>query len=148
MSYFIFLKNLDNVEGTLYRVAENQSDLNNLNISQSCYKIIEDSQYNFNLIKYGDKIPLKYNNDVITYVDGQNLYKNKIELGVYLESFKNAINNFLISNVSHSLFNRWNNYYNQLNNLNLDSITYPLNKSLEQYFDDLGQPSYSILQIP
>jgi hypothetical protein len=148
MSYFIFLKNLDNVEGTLYRVAENQSDLNNLNISQSCYKIIEDSQYNFNLIKYGDKIPLKYNNDVITYVDGQNLYKNKIELGVYLEYFKNIINNFLIYNQSHLLFNRWNNYYNQLNNLNLDSITYPLNKSLEQYFDDLGQPSYSILQIP
>jgi hypothetical protein len=148
MSYFIFLKNLDNVEGTLYRVAENQSDLNNLNISQHCYKIIEDSQFNFNLIKYGNKIPLKYNNNVITYADVENSDKNKIELSVYLENFKNIINNFLIYNQSHLLFNRWNNYYNQLNNLNLDSITYPLNKSLEQYFDDLGQPSYSILQIP
>jgi hypothetical protein len=36
----------------------------------------------------------------------------------------------------------------QLNNLNLDSITYPLNKSLEQYFNDLGQPSLNPLQIP
>jgi hypothetical protein len=36
----------------------------------------------------------------------------------------------------------------QLNNLNLDSITYPLNKSLEQYFSDLGQTSLNPLQIP
>jgi hypothetical protein len=40
------------------------------------------------------------------------------------------------------------NYYTQLNNLNLDNITYPLNKSLEQYLSDLGQPSYNILQLP
>jgi hypothetical protein len=33
MSFFIFLNNLDNVEGTLYSIAENQSDLNNLNIN-------------------------------------------------------------------------------------------------------------------
>ena len=51
MVYFIFGKNLDNIEGTIYRIAENQSDLNNLNILQSDYKIIEDSQSNFNLVK-------------------------------------------------------------------------------------------------
>jgi hypothetical protein len=148
MSYFIFSKNLDNIEGTLYRVAENQSDLNNLNIFQPDYKIIEDSQFNFNLIKYGDKIPLKYNNNVITYVEGQNLYTNKIELGFYLESFKNQIKQFTDNNPNHPLFSRWDSYYNQLNNFNFDSITYPLNKSLEQHFSDLGQPSYSILQVP
>ncbi len=32
MSFFIFLKNMDNIEATLYKVAENQSDLNNYNI--------------------------------------------------------------------------------------------------------------------
>ena len=41
MSYFIFLKNLDNVSNSLYKIAENQSDLNNINIDQSQYKIIE-----------------------------------------------------------------------------------------------------------
>jgi hypothetical protein len=39
MSYFIFVKDLNNVEGTIYRIAENQDDLNNLNITQSIYKI-------------------------------------------------------------------------------------------------------------
>jgi hypothetical protein len=148
MSYFIFLKNLDNIEGTIYRVAENQFDLNNLNIIQSAYKIIEDSELNFNLIKYGNKNISKYNNNVITYVDQTNLYKNKIELDVYLESLKNQIKNFLDNNQSHPLFNRWNDYFNQLNSLNTDTIIYPLNKSLEQYFNDLRQPSYNILQLP
>jgi hypothetical protein len=148
MSYFIFSKNLDNVEGTLYRVAENQSDLNNLNIVTSAYKIIEDSQSNFNLVKFGNKIPNKYNNDIITYVDHTFSFKDKNELHNYVNNFKEQIKQFTDNNPNHPLFNRWNDYFNQLNNLNLDSITYPLNKSLEQYFNDLGQPSYSILQVP
>ena len=32
MSFFIFFKNCDNKNGVLYRIAENQNDLNNLNI--------------------------------------------------------------------------------------------------------------------
>ena len=148
MAYFIFSKNLDNTEGTLYRVAENQSDLNNLNIIQSDYKIIEDSQSNFNLVKYGNKLPIKYNNNLITYIDQTFYFKNKNELQNYINSFKEQIKKFTENNLNHPLFDLWNTYYNQLNNLNLDSITYPLNKSLEQYFNDLGQPSFNILQIP
>jgi mRNA-degrading endonuclease YafQ of YafQ-DinJ toxin-antitoxin module len=147
MSYFIFLKDLDNVEGTLYRIAENQSDLNNLNISQTIYKIIEDSQSNFNLVKFGNKSVTKYSNNVITYVDQENLFTSKEQLKNHIDNLKNQIKQFTDNNPNHPLFSRWNNYYNQLNTLNLDSITYPLNKSLEQYFNDLGQPSYNILQL-
>jgi mRNA-degrading endonuclease YafQ of YafQ-DinJ toxin-antitoxin module len=147
MSYFIFLKDSDNVEGTLYRIAENQSDLNNLNISQTIYKIIEDSQSNFNLVKFGNKCVTKYSNNVITYVDQENLFRSKEQLKNHIDNLKNQIKQFTDNNPNHPLFSRWNNYYNQLNNLNLDSITYPLNKSLEQYFNDLGQPSYNILQL-
>jgi hypothetical protein len=147
MSYFIFLKNQNNEEGTLYKIAENEFDLNNLNIFQSDYKIIEESQANFNDVKLGIKNVLKYNNNEITYIlDRCNFDKNSLQKHVY--SFKNNINNFLENNLNHPLFNRWNNYYNQLNSLNLDNITYPLNKSLEQYFNDLGQPSLNILQLP
>jgi mRNA-degrading endonuclease YafQ of YafQ-DinJ toxin-antitoxin module len=147
MSYFIFLKDSDNVEGTLYRIAENQSDLNNLNISQNIYKIIEDSQSNFNLVKFGNKNVTKYSNNVITYVDQENLFRSKEQLKNHIDNLKNQIKQFTDNNPNHPLFSRWNNYYNQLNTLNLDSITYPLNKSLEQYFNDLGQPSYNILQL-
>jgi len=148
MSYFIFLKNQDNLEGVLYRIAENEFDLNNLNIFQSDYKIIQESQTNFNDVKLGIKNVLKYNNNTITYIDNINLFTEKKQLQNYIDNFKNNINNFLENNLNHPLFNRWNNYYNQLNFLNLDNITYPLNKSLEQYFSDLGQPSLNILQVP
>ena len=147
MSYFIFVKDSDNIEGTLYCIAENEYDLNNLNIDKSVYKIIEDSQSNFNLVKYGNK-SVKYNNNTLIYSDQIFLFKNKIDLEGYIVDIKNPIKNFTKANLNHPSFNIWNNYYNQLNSLDLNTITYPLNKSLEQYFNDLGQPSLNLLQIP
>jgi len=148
MSYFIFLKNLDNVYGTISRIAENESDLNSLNIEKTHYKIIETSQSNFDLIKYGNKYPSKYNNDDIIFEDVVSIFNTKKELQDSIYFFKQHIKKFLDNNPNHSLFNRWSNYYNQLNNLNLNNITYPLNISLEQYFKDQGQNSLSPLQLP
>jgi hypothetical protein len=148
MSYFIFTKNSENIENTCYKIAENQSDLNNLNINQESFKIIEETELNFNLVKYGNKIPLKYIDNTITYNTGEIRFKSKDFLQKNIENFKKQIKQFTDNNPNHSLLNRWNSYHNQLNNLNLDLITYPLDKSLEQYFNDLGQPSYNILQIP
>jgi hypothetical protein len=148
MSYFIFSKNFNNVEGIIYRIAENQSDFNNLNIDASFYKVIESSQENFESVKYGLKYVSKYIDDSIYFLDQSVVFKNKEELFDYVDNVKKQIKQFTDNNLNHSLYNRWNDYYNQLNNLNLDSTTYPLNKSLEQYFNDLGQPSLNILQLP
>ena len=152
MSYFIFSKNLNDIEGTLHKIAENQSDLNNLNITLSDYKIIEDSQENFNAVKFGTKYPLKYNNNVISFdtveiVEGKGLF-NKDQLQSYVNNYKILIKQFTDNNPNNPLFNKWDNYYNQLNSFDLNTITYPLNKSLEQYFNDLGQPSLNPLQLP
>jgi hypothetical protein len=148
MSYFIFLKNFENVTGSLYKIAENESDLNSLNINKADYKIIEDSQENFNNVKYGIKSVEKYINDTITYSDIQTIFANKEDLKSFIDNIQTNIKSFLKSNQNHSQFNKWNNYYIQLKNLNLNNIVFPLNKSLEQYFYDLGQPSYNILQLP
>jgi hypothetical protein len=149
MSYFIFQKKSDNILGTLYKIAENIDDLNNLNIIKSDYKIIEDSQNNFLDVKFGLKYPSSYNeSSIINYQVTYIYFQNKEFLNNYINNNKNAIMQFLNFNTNHSLFEKWKNYYNQLNNLNLDSITYPLNKSLEQYFNDLQQPSLNPLQLP
>ena len=149
MSFFIFIKDFDNISGSfLYKIAENQNDLNNLNINQSDYKIIEDSQENFNAVKYRTKSISKYNNNEIFYNNDTPKFLNKEKLQEHINGSFAAINDFLYSNKNHSQYNQWNNYKNQLNSLNLNSIEYPLNKSLEQYFYDLGQPSYNILQLP
>jgi hypothetical protein len=148
MSFFIFGKNLDNVDATLYRIAENQENLNNLNIDLLSYKIIEDTQENFNAVKFGTKSISKYNGDIITYINITLSYKDKVSLSNYIEDFKNRIKEFTDNNKNYPSLSVWNNYYNQLNLLNLDNITFPLNQSLEQYFNDLGQPSLSPLQLP
>ena len=148
MAYFIFTKNLDDVEGTLYRIAENQSDLNNLNITQSNYKIIEDSQLNFDSVKYGNKTAIKYDNNNITYIDNISLFTEKKLLQKHIDDFKNIIKQFTDNNKNHPLLNLWSNYINQLDSLNLDNITYPLNKSLEQYFKDQNKESLNALQLP
>jgi len=150
MAYFVFGKNLDNINNTIYRIAENENDLNNLNVTQSDYKIIEDSQSNFNLVKFMNKFPEKYVSNTITYIDQipTIAFPSKKELQEYVNNFKQNIKQFTDNNLNHPLFDRWNNYYNQLNTLNLDTVSYPLNKSLEQYFNDLGQTSLNPLQIP
>lgn len=148
MAYFIFSKNLDNITGTLSRIAENEYDYNNLNITPDVYKIIQVNLTDFNNVKYGSKFVIKYNNNEIFYENQLITFQEKINLQDYIEIQKKIIKQFTDNNANHALLTRWNNYYTQLSNLNLDNITFPLNKSLEQYFNDLGQPSFHILQIP
>ena len=147
MTYFIFLNNFDDKEWAIYKIAENESDFNNLNIDKNSYKIINDSVDNFNNVKYGIQWPVKYNNNKIIYEELSYAF-SKIELEKYIENFKKNIQGFINNNYNHPLLNKWINYSNQLNSLNLDTIDYLLNKSLEQYFYDLGQPSLHPLQLP
>lgn len=149
MAYFICNKNLPEIEGTLCKIAENQSDLNNLNINPSDYNIINVVQNDFDNIKYGKKLFGSYNEtNIITYLDLSIAFGSKEDLDNYINSFKNRINDFLINNKQHPLFQKWNSYLAQLKNLNTASLNYPINKSLEQYFKDLGQSSLNPLQLP
>jgi hypothetical protein len=148
MSFIIFNQNLDNVNGSLFKIAENESDLNNLNIIKSDYKIIEVTTSDFNDVKLKKKVPLKYSNNVIFYETLNISFLNKEYVDIEKKFIAEMIKPFLNSNSNHVLFNKFNDYYNQLNNLNSSNIEYPLNKSLEQYFNDLEQPSFNILQVP
>lgn len=148
MAYFIFNKIDGDLSGCLYRIAENNNDLNNINVNINDYKIIEDNNVSFEDIKLNKKIFNKYINNSMTFLDQSIVFENKKELSDYVDTVKKKIKEFTDNNLNHPLYNNWNNYYNQLNSLNLDNITYPLNKSLEQYFKDLGQISLNTLQLP
>ena len=134
--------------GTLFKIAENQADLDNLNINKDDYKIIEDNQENFNSIKFNIKFTEKYNGNTIIYIDHGAVSFEKQQLATYINNFKNSIKQFLDNNPNHPLFSRWNDYNNQLSNLNLSTIEFPLNKSLEKYFSDINKPSFHPLQLP
>lgn len=147
MSYFIFQKNKENINNSLYRIAETEIDLNNLNIIKENYKIIEDSQTNFNFVKLGLKLVDKYdNNNNISYLDITTTYNEK-RLKNYILNYTSNIKLFLENNKDHIFYNKWNNYLTQLDSLNFSTITFPI-ISLEQYYKDLQQPSLNPLQLP
>ena len=148
MSYFIFLKNQDDINCTLYRIAEDQSYLDNININKDVYKIIEVSQTEFNDLKYELKSVVKYNGNTIVYVDIDKINFTKNDLNNYIVDFTKKIDVFIQNNPGHKFFKEWSDYNNQLKSFNLDTLTYPCNKSLIKHFNDLGQPSYNILQLP
>jgi hypothetical protein len=151
MAYFLFQKNLDNLEGTICKIAETLGDLDNLLINKNDYKIIEDNEVNFDKIKLNLLNIIKYNGNQITYFEN-----NPESVGFWrlsylqntVENYKKIIKNFTEINPNHPGFNQWNNYYNQINSLDLNSFTFPTTYNLEQYFKNNNKPYFSILQIP
>jgi hypothetical protein len=150
MAYFIFIKNSENIISSLHKIAENQQVLDNIikNEFQVNYTILEDTQQNFEDVRLSKKIVAKYNNNTINYEITQTIFNKKEDLENYINNFKSQIKSFLDANLDHVYFNMWNNYLSQLNQLNLSSFVFPLNKSLEQYFSDLNQTYLHPLQLP
>lgn len=148
MPYLIF-QNLNNVDGSLYKIAESTSDLDKLNIEKSLYKILEISIDNFENIKLTKKICNKFQNEIPLITDLPYTHSlNKEDIVKYITNFKNLIKNFTDNNPNHSDYTKWNNYYNFLNNFNVNNITYPLNISFEEYLKNNNQTYLNPLQIP
>lgn len=150
MSYFIFSKNTENITGSLYRIAENLQDLNNIiKVEfQTNYTIIEDTQQNFEDVVLSKKTVISYNNNNIFYDTVPLKFYKEEELQNYINNLKLQIKSFLENNSNHIYFNKWNNYLNQLNQFSLSNFTFPLNQSLEQYFKDQNKPFLNPLQLP
>jgi hypothetical protein len=131
MAYFIFFKNQDNVEKSLYRIAETQEDLNNL-FNLSYYKVIEVSQNDFDDVKYAKKFIVKYNGDNVTYTDyvdpNGETFVTKKQLNDYLNPFKENINAYLKATPNITINRNGNNYLGLLNNVHVSSII-PKDKS-------------------
>jgi len=144
MSYFLFSYNSEPS-----KIAENSIDLNNLNVNLSTCKVIEVSQSDFDSVKLVQKLCTGYNGDIPIYTDPKlPVDISKDNLNNYINNIKKNIKYFLDNNKNHPDIQKWTNYYSQLNTLDLNSLTYPLTKSLEKYFYDLGQPSLHPLQLP
>jgi hypothetical protein len=148
MAYFVFIKDSDNLYGTFSRIIENDSELLGLGIGLDIYKSIVVSDADFKSVRNNEKIAIKYDGDNITYSNTPYVFKNKEKLLEYVNPIINKIKEFLDNNPLHPLKNKWQNYYNTLNNFNYDSINYPLNGSFETYLDNLNNPVLNTLQLP
>jgi len=146
MAYFIFQKNLDNINGIIFKIAEDEIDLNNL-FNSNIYKIIEVSQNDFNNAKFCIKNPTGLEGNNIIYSEHPISFLKK-ELENYVKDLKNQLQIVIQNYPSYSKLNDWKNYLNEISSLNLEGFTYPFNNSLEKYFNDLGKKSFNPLQLP
>ena len=149
MAFYIFTKNSDDINGTIHKIAENKFELDNLILNQECYKIIEhDSSQDFIDVKNNIKFPSKYNGNIIFFETIFFSWPNSETLKKHIDNYKIFIQKFLTNNQNSIFYSVWNNYYNQLNSFDTNTLTYPFNMSLEKYFSDTGQLSLSSLQLP
>jgi hypothetical protein len=152
MSYFIFQSNQPNIEGNLYKIASNDTDLSNLNIDKNFYNIITDNDVNFQSVQLGTQNVISYSStNVITYEQtpsGNVFFNNSSALNNYIKNYLNQINNFIQNNPSNLWLSTWVSYNTQLLNTNVTAMTYPMTISLEQYYKNNNLPVLNPLQLP
>ena len=148
MAYLIFNKDLDNLPGTLCAIAANDTDLNNLNIDLDTVKKITINDSVFTQVQLSEKYPESYNGDTVTYVDVSSEYLNKEQFQSDINSRIPLIDAFLINNEDHPDYTKWNMFKTQLEALDISSITYPYNKSLEKHLSDNSLTVLNTLQLP
>jgi len=147
MAYFLFLNN-ENSNGTFFKCVETELELNNINIAKSHFKIIEDTKQKFDDVILGNIRPVSFTGNTINYENLNIVFDSAINLKAYIESQIQCIDSFLRNNPNHVDFNKWLSFKVQLMSTNVDSITYPLQKSLEKYYSETGKKVLSTLQMP
>ena len=147
MAYLLFKKELEDEAGSFYKLVENDDALSGINHNLDSLKKITINAATFKNVNLGKKFPKSFKGDTVTYDDlSYSLDKSTVENQIKI--IVGQIDDFLKSNSGHAQYDKWNNYKTQLNSLNLDDLTYPLETTLEEYFDDNSQTALSSLQLP
>lgn len=141
MAYFIFNNN------SLFKISSNDTDRSNLNIIEDDYIIKNVSDENFNDVKLHKKTATLVNDSVVI-TDMSNSFLNQKQLEHYFKNIISAIDSFLGSNENHPMFNDIETYKSTLEVFDTSSITYPYDKSWEEYCNDNSITFISPLQIP
>jgi len=144
MSYLIV-----NDQNCVYKIAENDTDKNNLNCTFPPYTTIDISDTDFLKVKQ-NLVDISISNGSATFTDRIDLDLSITEedLKTYHESIIKYLRQFLKNNTSNNFYTPCQNYCNYLETLDYSSITFPLNKTWEQYCEDNSITYFHPLQIP
>lgn len=148
MAYFIYNPQAAN---QIYKIAENDTDLNSLDLPQNQYTIINASQNDFDEVKLNNKYVLNYNGSSVQ-VENLTLTFTREQLNEYIKNFITNINNYLVGHPQNIKKQQWLDYRNFLQTLNVYNIIVPPQKeligSLELYLKNNGNTYYNLLQLP
>jgi hypothetical protein len=131
----------------IYKVCTDDN-VNNYNISSDMYNIVDISDDDFANVRKELKT-VTYDGTTVSYEDAEHNFPNEASLKTIINSRILQITNFCKS------YNENNPYYNgvlaykeALEGIDTSSISYPYQKSLEQYCEDNSITYYHPLQIP
>jgi hypothetical protein len=137
-----------NTEGFITQIATD-SDANNLNINKSDYVEKTLSDEDFNAVRQGLK-KISLSGDTVNLVEDNYTFPDQTTLSNYINKVViPALDQFLESNEEHPMWTAINNYKFQISEqIDLSTITYPLNSTWEKYCEDNSITYYHPLQIP
>ena len=134
MAKFVFTKDQENIQGTMYGIASGSFDLSAINITSASYKIIDatDAEYdNVRLDKkncYYDANGLVWNNNTCTFATLERLQE-------------------IVSTMKETSYAAHNQCITDLKAQTFDNYTFPLNKTIPEIAEDKGITWVSHLQF-
>lgn len=147
MAYFIFNKEAGN---QIYKIAENDVDLNALDLPQNQYLTITVDANDFNLVRCNVKSVLPFNGS-IQLID-QGFYFTPEKLKEYIQNIIIQIDLFLQGRPTNIKVAQWTSYKSFLQNLNISEIIIPPEKylvtSLEFWLKINNKPCFNTLELP
>ena len=152
MAIFIFSKNSNDVEGSLYRIASDQSVYDaNKNWSDDLYDLVTVEDINYNDVKLGRKSVISKNGNTVSYQEVNTLFDTPVSLSNYINATINIIDEWLSVNSSKPLASSVTTYKNFIQSIDVDSLSIteetPLNSSLESYVEDQGIKAIHPLEL-
>ena len=144
MPKLIFVKNNDITKGNLFKIAKDQSHIdNNADWNQEDYNIVDISQSDFDDVRLETKHVI-FDGTNVTYGDNsqdeydQDHASNK-------EHIVNILNNWLEVNSSKPFASNVTSYRDYL--VSLDASTVPVREGLEKWINDQGQEVIHPLEL-
>ena len=91
---------------------------------------------------------LSVSDGVLNTADMEYDFQNEEELKQYIDGVIKILDSFLINNSNNPMFNSLQTYRTFLNEFDISTITFPYNKSWEEYCNDNSITFFHTLQIP
>lgn len=142
MAYLIF-----NSHNNIVKIASNDSDRDSLNIVLTDHTIKDVSDSDFLKIRTGAAVAT-YDGTNVTITDTGNTTFDETVLKFIFNDLIKTITAFLENNQSNSLYVGINNYKEYLENFDTSTLTFPVDKSWEEYCNENSITFYHPLQIP
>ena len=143
MAYLIF-----NSDNQLSKIAANDSERDSQNLILSDYSVVTVSDADFLKVKTG-VVLTSYDGSNVSFTDlSDSIITDENVLKSIIQNILNQLEEFFKGNKDNSLYNSLQNYKNTLETFDTSSITYPLNKTWEQYCNENSITFYHPLQIP